>query len=80
MAQKFRSTKTVEAVQWTGENLAEMCSFVGYEVGIGLSDRSLVSLDSSLIMARCGDWVVADQPLRFVTIPDDGFKTRFEAV
>lgn len=81
MPDKYRRRRPVEALQWTGENTAEMAEFLGLDFNDEPPAVWMRSGDWSVL--RVGDWAVRDEegrPRRFTAAEfAEGFKAAGDA-
>ncbi|MGH3380385.1 MAG: hypothetical protein ACRDP6_37185 [Actinoallomurus sp.] len=87
MADWYRE-RPVQAVQWTGDNEAELKSFTGDNFGMVDPDEreefdgatAAVLSDSSWVGVRVGQWVIKTGPDDFEPFDDEPFRARFHRV
>jgi hypothetical protein len=70
----------IEAIQWTGENLLEICNFMG-KMHIETKNNCLVikTLEGNHY-ARKGDWIVKGVKGEFYPVKPDIFEMTYEKV
>lgn len=78
MAQFKNKPVTVDAIQFTGENKAEIESFVGKSLVSFYGGLQIPYLQSSMV-ANAGDWIVKDGDV-FYPVDDATFNKNFEPI
>lgn len=78
---KFRSTKTIEAIQFTGDNIKELKRFICREIP-GLYPAEWDSVDSieNTMMLGKGDWMQSDGYADYCVYSDSEIKDRWVPV
>ena len=82
MAQYRKKPVVIEAVQWTGQNIAEINNFaLGYVQGAVNKDRSFVvgTLEGPHT-ASVGDWIIRGVKGEFYPCKPDIFEATYEAL
>jgi hypothetical protein len=85
MAQKFKRKKLVEAIQWNGDNVIEVLSFVQaiiLSTAPAGNGQRLLYLNMSNCKERLepGCWLVKDEYDSFEVWQDDQFRSDFEPI
>ena len=77
MAQKFQRRGIVEAVQWTGENLPEVRSFVGFRVE-STASRRLMNPETGLPITDRDDWIMRGGDGKLLVMKNAAFMEAYE--
>jgi hypothetical protein len=79
-ARLFRKrVRTVEAIQWTGENFDELHAWgLGHISRSARGDDLRVETPSGVVFAAWGDWIVKGAPDDFYPVKRDAFAELFE--
>lgn len=75
---KFRMRRTVEAVQWTGRNLAEVESLLNLFVEESPNGFLYIITDEGIASARRGDWIVKGIRGNIIVCEPDDFVEIYE--
>lgn len=78
---KYRKKPVViEAVQWTGRNIAEIEAFMSEEIWAWADGRLAVRTLEGLVTARTGDFIIKGVRGEFYPCKPDIFEQTYEAV
>lgn len=82
MAQYRKKPVVIEAIQWDGNNMYEVCKFYDASDGFGFNDRKECTIDTleGTMTAIAGDWIIRGIKGEFYPCKNDIFLATYEAV
>ncbi len=76
---KYRKKPVViEAIQWTGFNLAEIVSFVGEDYSVKPNDDLMIKTLQGELHATANDWIIKGVKGEFYPCKPDIFKATYD--
>lgn len=68
----------VDAIQWTGDNLAEVFAWAGYNVNRQPGDGISITTPAGTVWGRIQDWIVRDEAGYFKCVSPSVFDRTYE--
>lgn len=68
----------VDAVQWTGSNVAELLAWAAYNVTRQPGDGLSISTPAGTVWARLNDWIIRDESGHFRCMTPAAFERAYE--
>jgi DNA-binding transcriptional regulator/RsmH inhibitor MraZ len=80
MATYNRIAKTVEAIQWNGENFAAILELIGSQAQQVDTGIRITITENIYIFAKIGDWVVLDGDANVYVYSNASFTATYEGL
>ncbi len=80
MAKFRRKPITVEAIQWDGNNLDEVLSFLGKKTYGQIVGAVLIVTPRAILTAVIGDWIVKGDDGEFYPCSNGDFEMTYDAI